>query len=204
VQRVCKYPLLLKEFVRATPQDHPHRAPLLKALEEFEGTVVGVNESQREYEMLRTISQIQNELHEAGEVVEIKSPTRRLIRKGGLAIIPDDSARPQKGKSLSLRGPRNAADGTYYLFHDMLLLTTTKKKSKKIAANIPLEEALIRECSDFQDDSTFEVVHAGRKIWRIMLASPKEKQAMKADIEKAVEACYMETYKKWTSPKVSR
>lgn len=42
-------------------------------------------------------------------------------------------------------------DGTYYLFHDMVLLTTTKKKTKKIAANIPLEEALIRECQDFPD-----------------------------------------------------
>lgn len=50
-------------------------------------------------------------------------------------------------------------------------------------------------------ENSLEIVHAGRKIWRIMLASTKEKQGLKIDLEKAIEACYVEHYTKRNMPK---
>lgn len=44
VQRLCKYPLLVREILRSTPEDHPDYTKLQQALTKVETLVSNTNE----------------------------------------------------------------------------------------------------------------------------------------------------------------
>ena len=46
VQRLCKYPLLLRELIKATPPSHPDHFPILSAFQRTQELVDEVNELQ--------------------------------------------------------------------------------------------------------------------------------------------------------------
>lgn len=50
VQRLCKYPLLLKELVKVTDANHPDHSNLEKALSKVESVVASINDKKRKVE----------------------------------------------------------------------------------------------------------------------------------------------------------
>eukprot|EP01090_Pellita_catalonica_P021835 TRINITY_DN827_c0_g1_i3.p2 TRINITY_DN827_c0_g1~~TRINITY_DN827_c0_g1_i3.p2 ORF type:complete len:424 (-),score=94.27 TRINITY_DN827_c0_g1_i3:2221-3492(-) len=59
VQRVCKYPLLLRELIKHTPKDHPDYEKLLQAYDKMEQSVSSINERKKELENLQKMFEIQ-------------------------------------------------------------------------------------------------------------------------------------------------
>ncbi|MDP2435802.1 MAG: RhoGEF domain-containing protein, partial [archaeon] len=61
-QRICKYPLLIREILKHTPDAHPDNQPLREALAKIEEIVSSINESSRTAESFREIVKIQTRL----------------------------------------------------------------------------------------------------------------------------------------------
>lgn len=55
IQRICKYPLLLNELLKATPEDHPDHADVAKAAQDMKKLADTINEDKRNAEQLPMI-----------------------------------------------------------------------------------------------------------------------------------------------------
>ena len=62
VQRLCKYPLLLRELIKYTPKEHSDYANLLHAMDKMESLVALVNKSSREAANVQKLTEIENSL----------------------------------------------------------------------------------------------------------------------------------------------
>ena len=60
IQRVCKYPLLVRELLRATNEAHPDIENLNKALLKIETVVATINEQRRQTEGVHKMLEIQS------------------------------------------------------------------------------------------------------------------------------------------------
>lgn len=62
IQRICKYPLLLKELLKHTPDDHPDYEYLSKSCQSIEEIVKKINERKREKDNSFKINEIAENL----------------------------------------------------------------------------------------------------------------------------------------------
>lgn len=62
IQRICKYPLLLRELVKYTPEDWPNYDDQLHALEVIKRVTLNVNETQRRVENLTVVKELSERL----------------------------------------------------------------------------------------------------------------------------------------------
>lgn len=110
VQRICKYPLLLRDLIKDTPEDHPDLGPLQQAFEKIEKVVEYVNERKRHAEILQKTFQIQEQI-EGGEKLDLVGPGRKFVRDGLFNIYVRNVKREWK----------------IYLFTDLVVITKPKK-----------------------------------------------------------------------------
>jgi len=109
IQRVCKYPLLLRELIRYTPEDHPDFEPLNAAMSKINEVVGKINEGQRMLEGLQRIVELQSQIEGVQDLV---APNRRLHREGEVYWHKNAKS---KGE------PRHL-----FLFSDLIVLTVSK------------------------------------------------------------------------------
>ncbi|CAN6614309.1 hypothetical protein TRVA0_005S03906 [Trichomonascus vanleenenianus] len=64
IQRICKYPLLLKELSKFTPEEWPYYQELLDGLESAKRITNNVNESQRQVENEQVLRELQERLRD--------------------------------------------------------------------------------------------------------------------------------------------
>lgn len=64
VQRICKYPLLMQQLIKATNKFWPHFAELEQGLESVRRVTENVNETQREYENTQVVDEIKRRVDE--------------------------------------------------------------------------------------------------------------------------------------------
>lgn len=62
IQRICKYPLLLRELVKYTPEDWPNYQNQVEALEAIKRVTTNVNETQRRAENIGVVKQLSERL----------------------------------------------------------------------------------------------------------------------------------------------
>jgi len=62
IQRICKYPLILKELLKFTEKTHPDHIPLLNAITQVELIANKINEHKKEVENLQLLQVIQRHL----------------------------------------------------------------------------------------------------------------------------------------------
>jgi hypothetical protein len=99
IQRICKYPLLLKDLLKHTDEDHPDYENLRKAQVKIEAVVEYVNERKRLAENLQKILDVQKQIDSSGEV---RSPCARLCLNScplavGLTLVAGPSlGRPEQ------------------------------------------------------------------------------------------------------------
>eukprot|EP01132_Coremiostelium_polycephalum_P006752 gene6752-8373_t len=153
VQRICKYPLLIKETLRFTPEDHPERGPLEEADKKISDIVVSINEGKRMVEMFQKIFDLQSSIE--GVADDLMEPGRHLLLEGSASSL----------KELVLSNSNsNNNDGhqrTLFLFNDLILICASIKmittainsfKSKKyvyrLKGRIPITDARIMFVSD--------------------------------------------------------
>jgi len=114
VQRICKYPLLLKAIFRQTPRKHPDFNMLKKAKEKMSVTVEQINEKTRIEQNLQKIAEIQASFTDffwcTNEINLVDERRRRFICEGNFVkTVGYDPLNPALEKH------------HYYLFNDIFV-----------------------------------------------------------------------------------
>ncbi|KAJ3086942.1 Myosin 10A, isoform D [Quaeritorhiza haematococci] len=145
VQRICKYPLLIKEILKHTDPSHPDFDQLDKGYKKFEVVVTIVNEGTRRAEAAEKMLQLQERLTPK---FNLMGPSRELIKHGPISLV-------------SANGEKKRRD--LYLFTDMLLVTKTLGEEKvKMISMVPFDSILINSPSDQPGkEHVIEIVHVG-------------------------------------------
>ncbi|TPX39828.1 hypothetical protein SeMB42_g06228 [Synchytrium endobioticum] len=125
VQRLCKYPLLLKEIMKYTPETKADYAALKLALEKMQSVVSLVNEGAKDStpEGSKRILEIQAAFSEKMSIV---TPTRCLVREDSVYLVYGDLKKPRR----------------LFLFNDILILARKDWRDKFHL----IEKASIRVC----------------------------------------------------------
>lgn len=114
IQRVCKYPLLLRELIKYTPENHPDWDPLQSAFSKINSVVADINEAQRQAEGLQRIMEVTKMIDGIDSLV---APGRNYVKEGELTFY-----KSQKSKSGEKRH--------VFFFTDLILLTNRKGEKK--------------------------------------------------------------------------
>jgi hypothetical protein len=121
VQRICRYPLLLKELLKHTPKDHPDHDDLETAIARVESIVADVNEHQRITENAKKLAKIVDNIYwdkiKKPQGFDLIDPRRRFLRQANFEIV--ESLDPFKVSEKKV---------VAFLFNDVLLLAKEKEK----------------------------------------------------------------------------
>ena len=117
IQRICKYPLLLRDLLKVTEEDHFDQANLVKSLVKIEEVVSYVNDRKRLAENLQKILDVQDQI-ESNVELSLVEPSRRFVREGSLNVVENGRVRE-----------RNT-----FVFNDLIVLTKPKKSMMGYAA----------------------------------------------------------------------
>lgn len=124
LQRVCKYPLLLKETLKNTPEGHEDYADLLLARAKVSEVVDRINERTRVVKHVMDLKAIQKKLvSNQGQPVSLVERDRYPVREGALQGLRYQS----KGKEKDCKGAAYYA----FLLNDLFLLCQPTKESAK-------------------------------------------------------------------------
>uniref|UniRef100_A0A665VAN2 Phosphatidylinositol-3,4,5-trisphosphate-dependent Rac exchange factor 1 n=1 Tax=Echeneis naucrates TaxID=173247 RepID=A0A665VAN2_ECHNA len=76
IQRICKYPLLLKELLKRTPKKHADYPAVEEALQSMKAVCSNINETKRQMEKLEALEQLQSHI----EGWEVSKGARCLLK----------------------------------------------------------------------------------------------------------------------------
>uniref|UniRef100_A0A8C8SH65 Phosphatidylinositol 3,4,5-trisphosphate-dependent Rac exchanger 1 protein n=1 Tax=Pelusios castaneus TaxID=367368 RepID=A0A8C8SH65_9SAUR len=120
IQRICKYPLLLKELAKRTPSKHPDHQAVQNALQGMKAVCTNINETKRQMEKLEALEQLQSHI-EGWEGSNLTDICTQLLLQGNLLKI----------------SAGNIQERTFFLFDNLLVYckrksrVTGKKASKR-------------------------------------------------------------------------
>eukprot|EP00047_Mylnosiga_fluctuans_P013604 m.32365 g.32365 ORF g.32365 m.32365 type:complete len:1566 (-) comp4989_c0_seq1:149-4846(-) len=104
IQRLARYPLLLKAIQSATPDEHPDNIPVRQAYETYTTLVEECNERLRVVEARLQLKKIESDL----DVSRLKSPIplvaehRSLIKRGAMQMLTIDRKKVTKSRLVEL------------------------------------------------------------------------------------------------------
>ena len=154
VQRICKYPLLLREIIKHTDTTHEDYDNLVKALLKIEMVVTIVNEGARQTEAVHKMLELQNRFTQKMNII---SPSRVIKKFGSLNLLCANGDRKQR---------------EVYLFNDMLMLAKSignDGEKLKVITTVPFDMILVNTPSDEPGkENLIEVVHISNS--KFMLA----------------------------------
>ena len=133
VQRICKYPLLLRELLKYTPAGHQDHASLQKANEKIQTIVTVINERSKHVETLvRTMEIIQKLTN--GRKFHV--PTRHFLKEYAVKVRFSDE--------------KNSMRYVLILFNDIMLFCTVPKllsgDKYKVSFGIKLTGLFVNDC----------------------------------------------------------
>ncbi|XP_074867885.1 phosphatidylinositol 3,4,5-trisphosphate-dependent Rac exchanger 1 protein isoform X4 [Carettochelys insculpta] len=111
IQRICKYPLLLKELAKRTPSKHPDHPAVQTALQAMKTVCTNINETKRQMEKLEALEQLQSHI-EGWEGSNLTDICTQLLLQGTLLKI----------------SAGNIQERTFFLFDNLLVYC--KRKSR--------------------------------------------------------------------------
>uniref|UniRef100_H2Y5P5 Phosphatidylinositol-3,4,5-trisphosphate-dependent Rac exchange factor 1 n=1 Tax=Ciona savignyi TaxID=51511 RepID=H2Y5P5_CIOSA len=185
IQRICKYPLLLRELYKKTPTDHPDYANVEEALNLMKEVCSNVNETKRQLEQLEKLEDLQATIAN-WEGANLTDTCTRSIKQGSLIKI----------------SAGNIQERQFFLFDHLLVyakkinaLPRSKKvKRKKAAADqkewmfkgrISTELMEIENLDDGTSDfhcggytvtNGWKVLNAAKNKWFVLLAKDKDEK----------------------------
>ena len=167
VQRLCKYPLLLRELLSHSPEGHPDHESIRIAKEKIDEVVDMVNEGKRLAERQMKIIEIQNKME--GLQRDLVTPSRRFVREGETEVRHKITG---KGENRYL-----------FLFNDLVVI------AKKGSSRCEFRKALLWEDCRFIVISEqgkvkhgFEIAHQGQRY--IFSCETKKEQDEWVDVFK--------------------
>ncbi|XP_061656791.1 phosphatidylinositol 3,4,5-trisphosphate-dependent Rac exchanger 1 protein isoform X1 [Syngnathoides biaculeatus] len=86
IQRICKYPLLLKELLKRTPKKHADYPAVEEALQAMKAVCSNINETKRQMEKLEALEQLQSHI-EGWEGTNLTDICTELLLHGNLLKI---------------------------------------------------------------------------------------------------------------------
>eukprot|EP01114_Cavostelium_apophysatum_P018154 TRINITY_DN5556_c0_g1_i2.p2 TRINITY_DN5556_c0_g1~~TRINITY_DN5556_c0_g1_i2.p2 ORF type:complete len:976 (-),score=267.05 TRINITY_DN5556_c0_g1_i2:63-2990(-) len=172
VQRICKYPLLLRELIRRTDEFHPEYQALNDAYNKIEEVVGSINEKKRESELRQKIYELSQMLVNA-ESLKLITPTRRYLKEGEVHYY-------------DLEGSLKQA--YYFLFNDLFLVTKKKTKHHDLKANVTLDKAVLRLPTVQTEKPSFELIHPELpNKWNFAFNSDEERLKMMEDLQEQID-----------------
>jgi hypothetical protein len=114
VQRICKYPLLVRELIKMTDADHPDYEKLPAAFKVIEQAAEHVNEQKRVDFSIRRMAYIDKNLSGRPSKFQLALPTRRFMMEGELLRIGNGTRQLRR----------------VFLFSDVLIFAKQKGKDK--------------------------------------------------------------------------
>lgn len=145
IQRVPRYLVLLREYVKCLPDDSSDKADSLDALDLVQKAASHSNESLRVCDQLQKMLSINERL---GNMVNVIDPGRKFIKEGMLKrISPKDGSK---------------TDRYLFLFHDMLLICQGVLKLKhhyKIKMKLDTSDIqLVEDSHSLQTPESFHLI----------------------------------------------
>uniref|UniRef100_A0A6Q2XEI5 Phosphatidylinositol-3,4,5-trisphosphate-dependent Rac exchange factor 1 n=1 Tax=Esox lucius TaxID=8010 RepID=A0A6Q2XEI5_ESOLU len=115
IQRICKYPLLLKELLKRTPKKHADYPAVEEALQAMKAVCSNINETKRQMEKLEALEQLQSHI-EGWEGTNLTDICTELLLHGNLLKI----------------SAGNIQERVFFLFDNLLVYCKRKSRSKSI------------------------------------------------------------------------
>ncbi|KAJ3106972.1 Myosin 10A, isoform D [Phlyctochytrium planicorne] len=171
VQRICKYPLLLREVLRNTDAEHPDYANLQKALLKIETVVTIVNEGSRQAEVVHKMIELQNRFTQR---VNIVAPSRILKKSGTLDMIVSNERKRRE----------------IFLFNDMLLMakqTGGDGEKLKLVAMVPFDMILVNSLPE-DLGNLLEIVHINASKFVLEAESREGKDSWVSAFQEATDS----------------
>lgn len=176
VQRVPRYQLLLKDYLKKLDEDSPDKPDTEKALELVSTAANHANESMKKIDKFKKLLEIQEMI---GGVVDLVSPSRELLKEGKIIKI---SARSGDHQERYL-----------FLFSDLLLLCSQRLIANRVVsgpcfrirARIEVDGLVVEEGDNLETANTFYIRNTGRSI-ELYTPTHKEKMEWMEALAKAV------------------
>lgn len=176
VQRVPRYQLLLKDYLKKLPEDSIDRPDTEKALELVSTAASHANEAMKKIDKFKKLLEIQDMI---GGVIDLVSPSRELLKEGKIIKI---SARSGDHQERHL-----------FLFNDMLLLCSQRLIANRVVsgpifrirARLDMDGLTILEGDNLETANTFYIRNTGRSI-ELYTQTLEEKQDWMQLLAKAV------------------
>lgn len=196
VQRLCRYPLLLRELLKHTPPDHPDFKTLTEALQKIEAAVASVNEGKRTDESYSKVVAIAHRLEGLDSHTQMITPTRRYIREAMLhELLPSGTF----------------LDTLYILFTDLLLrVKPTAITGKLVLKSFMPKEMLLVSKVDNADQTRvlpsapsgkrwwlFDVMHVGVDKFTVATESEEERTSWVEGIDNIVQKTLEDSYRRF-------
>ncbi|XP_053571076.1 phosphatidylinositol 3,4,5-trisphosphate-dependent Rac exchanger 2 protein [Bombina bombina] len=127
IQRICKYPLLLRELLKRTPKKHSEYAHVMEALQAMKAVCSNINEAKRQMEKLEVLEEWQSHI-DAWEGSSITDTCSEMLIHGVLLKISSGNIQERvfflfdnllvycKRKHRRLKNNKASTDGIRYIF----------------------------------------------------------------------------------------
>jgi hypothetical protein len=139
IQRICRYPLLLKELLKYTPKDHVDHAGLSNAIKKVEEVVARLNEERRIIENQIKLAKLDEKIvFEKKQDFDIIDPKRRFVSQGAFDLI--SSVSDSKSGVVKTKGNSRRI---FFLFSDFLLIAKEELDKFMVKQQIPLGTCLV-------------------------------------------------------------
>ncbi|XP_072007846.1 phosphatidylinositol 3,4,5-trisphosphate-dependent Rac exchanger 2 protein isoform X2 [Engystomops pustulosus] len=127
IQRICKYPLLLRELLKRTPKRHSDHTSVVEALLAMKAVCSNINEAKRQMEKLEVLEEWQSHI-EGWEGSSITDTCTEMLMHGVLLKISSGNIQERifflfdnllvycKRKHRRLKNSKASTDGHRYLF----------------------------------------------------------------------------------------
>uniref|UniRef100_A0A8D0AMI0 Phosphatidylinositol 3,4,5-trisphosphate-dependent Rac exchanger 1 protein n=1 Tax=Sander lucioperca TaxID=283035 RepID=A0A8D0AMI0_SANLU len=114
IQRICKYPLLLKELLKRTPKKHADYPAVEEALQAMKAVCSNINETKRQMEKLEALEQLQSHI-EGWEGTNLTDICTELLLHGNLLKI----------------SAGNIQERVFFLFDNLLVYCKRKSRRRR-------------------------------------------------------------------------
>mmetsp|Transcript_19293 Transcript_19293/g.49043 ORF Transcript_19293/g.49043 Transcript_19293/m.49043 type:complete len:549 (+) Transcript_19293:249-1895(+) len=193
VQRICRYPMLLKEIKKYSEESSAEYASLCEAMQRLQAIVNAIDETAQMQERTEKLVEIMTSLN-GGEKLGLLKPTRLLLREGTL-MEPAELKGVRTNKAGVVVHTGRLKEVNYYLFNDVILRLklkhhrdTSQKPTIRDSQFLSLQFVLVRKLPAEDNASTLEIVAMAEKAkFLCVCKSPQERDDWMGAIEAAVK-----------------
>ncbi|KAK1332071.1 hypothetical protein QTO34_007756 [Cnephaeus nilssonii] len=170
IQRICKYPLILKELLKRTPRKHSDYAAVMEALQAMKAVCSNINEAKRQMEKLEVLEEWQSHI-EGWEGSNITDTCTEMLMCGVLLKISSGNIQERvfflfdnllvycKRKHRRLKNSKTSTDGHRYLFRGRINTEVMEVENVDDGTGLKL---------GMEQDTWVMISEQGEKLYKMM------------------------------------